>query len=64
MVTATSIIAWGSGEDGQLGIGTNEEKEWACVVEALEPYSVRSVVSGSRNSLAICDDGTVLSEIS
>nr|AAO42843.1 At3g02510 [Arabidopsis thaliana] len=59
MVTATSIIAWGSGEDGQLGIGTNEEKEWACVVEALEPYSVRSVVSGSRNSLAICDDGTM-----
>ncbi|ESQ49865.1 hypothetical protein EUTSA_v10020888mg [Eutrema salsugineum] len=59
MVSATSIIAWGSGEDGQLGIGTNEEREWACVVEALEPYSVRSVVSGSRNSLAICDDGTM-----
>ncbi|XP_010498199.1 PREDICTED: ultraviolet-B receptor UVR8-like [Camelina sativa] len=59
MVSATSIIAWGSGEDGQLGIGTNEDKEWACVVKALEPYSVRSVVSGSRNSLAICDDGTM-----
>ncbi|KAL0720037.1 hypothetical protein Bca4012_069361 [Brassica carinata] len=54
-----SSSARGSGEDGQLGIGTNEEKEWACVVETLEPYSVRSVVSGSRNSLAICHDGSM-----
>ncbi|KAF5749914.1 ultraviolet-B receptor UVR8-like [Tripterygium wilfordii] len=53
----SSVIAWGSGEDGQLGIGNNEEKEWVCVVKALEPYKVRSVVGGSRNSLAICDDG-------
>lgn len=49
----------GSGEDGQLGIGNKEEKEWVCVVQALEPYKVRSVVAGSRNSLAICDDGKV-----
>ncbi|MBA0653312.1 hypothetical protein Goklo_020504 [Gossypium klotzschianum] len=47
----------GSGEDGQLGIGNNEEREWVCVVQALEPHNVRSVVAGSRNSLAICDDG-------
>ncbi|XP_010420281.1 PREDICTED: ultraviolet-B receptor UVR8-like [Camelina sativa] len=57
MASATSVIAWGSGEDGQLGLGTDEEKELACVVEALEPFTVRSVVGGSRNSLAICDDG-------
>lgn len=49
----------GSGEDGQLGIGNNEEREWVCVVQALEPHNVRSVVAGSRNSLAICDDGKV-----
>ena len=54
----------GSGEDGQLGLGTYEEKEWACVVEALDPFAVRSVVGGSRNSLAICDDGTVIILIS
>ena len=48
----------GSG-DGQLGIGTNKEKGWVCVVKALEPYKVRSVVAGSRNSLAICDDSKV-----
>lgn len=49
----------GSGEDGQLGMGGNEEKDWAHCVEALEPYNVTAVVAGSRNSLAICDDGRV-----
>ncbi|PNX90760.1 ultraviolet-B receptor UVR8-like protein, partial [Trifolium pratense] len=48
---------WGSGEDGQLGIGTNEDKEWVCTVKALPSQRVRSVVAGSRNSLAICHDG-------
>ncbi|MCH81837.1 regulator of chromosome condensation family protein, partial [Trifolium medium] len=47
----------GSGEDGQLGIGTNEDKEWVCTVKALPSQRVRSVVAGSRNSLAICHDG-------
>ncbi|KAK2420282.1 Regulator of chromosome condensation (RCC1) family protein [Trifolium repens] len=55
--TNSHIIAWGSGEDGQLGIGTNEDKEWVCTVKALPSQRVRSVVAGSRNSLAICHDG-------
>jgi hypothetical protein len=50
----------GSGEDGQLGIGTNEDKEWVCTVKALPSQRVRSVVAGSRNSLAICHDGKVI----
>nr|CAB3483027.1 unnamed protein product [Digitaria exilis] len=54
---ATTVLAWGSGEDGQLGMGENEEKDWAYCVEALEPYNVTAVVAGSRNSLAICVDG-------
>ncbi|KAJ7975724.1 Regulator of chromosome condensation (RCC1) family protein [Quillaja saponaria] len=57
MASSSAIIAWGAGEDGQLGIGNNEEKEWACVIKALESEKVRSVVAGSRNSLAICEDG-------
>lgn len=57
------MILRGSGEDGQLGIGNNEEKEWVCVVKALDSHSVRSVVAGSRNSLAICDDGKVPSSL-
>ncbi|CAM8973960.1 unnamed protein product [Rhodiola kirilowii] len=54
---STGVIAWGSGEDGQLGTGNNEDKDRVCVVKALESEKVRSVVGGSRNSLAICDDG-------
>lgn len=53
----TCVISWGSGEDGQLGSGNNDEKEWVCSIKALQPYRVSSVVAGSRNSLAICDDG-------
>jgi hypothetical protein len=54
----------GSGEDGQLGIGDNEEKECVCAVKGLDFHSVRSVVAGSRNSLAICHDGKVSSLLS
>uniref|UniRef100_A0A7N0TTJ5 RCC1-like domain-containing protein n=1 Tax=Kalanchoe fedtschenkoi TaxID=63787 RepID=A0A7N0TTJ5_KALFE len=54
---SASVIAWGSGEDGQLGTGNNEDKDRVCVVKALASETVRSVVAGSRNSLAICDDG-------
>lgn len=57
MPSDTAVIAWGSGEDGQLGIGNNEDKEWVCQIKALENYSVSSVVAGSRNSLALCEDG-------
>ncbi|KAL2531582.1 Regulator of chromosome condensation (RCC1) family protein [Abeliophyllum distichum] len=47
----------GSGEDGQLGIGNNEEKEWVCTIASFLSNKVSSVVAGSRNSLAICEDG-------
>ncbi|KAL2335285.1 hypothetical protein Fmac_016498 [Flemingia macrophylla] len=57
MDSHSHIIAWGSGEDGQLGIGNNEERGWVCVVKSLQPHRLRSVVAGSRNSLAIADDG-------
>lgn len=57
MASRNAVIAWGSGEDGQLGIGNNEEKEWVCSIKALESEKVSSVVAGSRNSLAICEDG-------
>lgn len=42
-----------------MGIGNkfNEDREWVCAVKDLEPHNVRSVVAGSRNSLAICQDG-------
>ncbi|OAY65797.1 Ultraviolet-B receptor UVR8 [Ananas comosus] len=51
------VLAWGSGEDGQLGMGDWEEKDWVRPIKTLEPYNVTAVVAGSRNSLAICDNG-------
>ncbi|KAJ8428253.1 hypothetical protein Cgig2_011933 [Carnegiea gigantea] len=64
MRTETAVIAWSlshtqisSREDGQLGLGNDEDREWVCEVKALKSYSVSSVVAGSRNFLAICDDG-------
>ncbi|XP_077236144.1 ultraviolet-B receptor UVR8-like [Tasmannia lanceolata] len=60
MVTETPnpiILAWGSGEDGQLGIGNSEEKDLVCSIKALQKEKVSSLVAGSRNSLAICEDG-------
>lgn len=53
------LVLRGSGEDGQLGIGNIEEKEWVCSIDALSSEKVCSVVAGSRNSLAICEDGKV-----
>ncbi|EMS67335.1 hypothetical protein TRIUR3_20158 [Triticum urartu] len=49
----------GSGEDGQLGMGRCDEKDWARCIGALDAYAVSAVVAGSRNSLAICDDGSL-----
>lgn len=49
----------GSGEDGQLGLGNNEERERVCTITSLLSNEVSSVVAGSRNSLAICADGKV-----
>lgn len=49
----------GSGEDGQLGMGNWEEKDWAYSIKSLEPKNVVAVVAGSRNSLAICGNGQV-----
>jgi hypothetical protein len=59
LIALVLVSCRGSGEDGQLGMGGNEEKDWPHFVEALGPYAVTAVVAGSRNSLAICDDGRV-----
>jgi hypothetical protein len=59
LIALVLVLYRGSGEDGQLGMGGNEEKDWAHCVEALGSYAVTAVVAGSRNSLAICEDGRV-----
>ncbi|XP_078433388.1 ultraviolet-B receptor UVR8-like [Wolffia australiana] len=53
------VLAWGSGEDGQLGMGSWEEKDWVYSVKSLETKNIVSVVAGSRNSLAIRENGNL-----
>ena len=53
------INSRGSGEDGQLGMGNWEEKDWVHSIKSLESKNVVEVVAGSRNSLAICENGNV-----
>lgn len=53
----------GSGEDGQLGMEDWEGRDSACVIKSESFKDVSAVVAGSRNSLAICHDGTVSNEI-
>ncbi|GAB2221120.1 hypothetical protein Droror1_Dr00012289 [Drosera rotundifolia] len=36
-------------------LGNNEEQEWVSHVHSLQNFEVSSVVAGSRNSLALCD---------
>jgi hypothetical protein len=47
----------GAGEDGQLGLGGFDNKDHVCRIEALSQIRVSSIVAGSRNSLAITEDG-------
>lgn len=53
------VVAWGAGEDGQLGMGDLEDRAYVSEVEALDKETITSVVAGSRNSLAICEDGRI-----
>ncbi|XP_039127125.1 ultraviolet-B receptor UVR8-like [Dioscorea cayenensis subsp. rotundata] len=58
MATSDAVVlAWGSGEDGQLGMGDWEEKDWACSIKGLESKNITAAVAGSRNSLAISENG-------
>lgn len=51
----------GAGEDGQLGLGTFDNKDHVCSINTLARLRVVSIVAGSRNSLAICENGQVRS---
>ncbi|KAL2610465.1 hypothetical protein R1flu_029038 [Riccia fluitans] len=53
----TCVLAWGAGEDGQLGLGNSEDRHRVSVVEALSSVTIVGVVAGSRNSVAFSDEG-------
>eukprot|EP00850_Spirogloea_muscicola_P015095 SM000113S24051 [mRNA] locus=s113:160578:164364:- [translate_table: standard] len=51
------VIAWGAGEDGQLGLGDRGDAASPRPVSALDAVDVVGLAAGSRNSLAISSDG-------
>lgn len=40
-------------------MGDWEEKDWACSIKGLESKNITAAVAGSRNSLAISENGHV-----
>ncbi len=56
------VAAWGSNQDGQLGDGTNIDKNLPVSLSingVLEGKTAASVSAGSKHNLALCTDGTV-----
>ncbi|BBN20285.1 hypothetical protein MPTK1_8g17940 [Marchantia polymorpha subsp. ruderalis] len=53
----TCVLAWGAGEDGQLGLRDLKDKHVVTVVDALSAVTIEGVVAGSRNSMAFSDEG-------
>ncbi|CAI7859451.1 unnamed protein product, partial [Closterium sp. NIES-54] len=53
------IYSWGANEDGQLGTGALAHSAALQLVPALAGADVVQLVGGSRNSLALTQDGRV-----
>jgi alpha-tubulin suppressor-like RCC1 family protein len=68
LLSSGEVRAWGAGESGQLGNGTNTGSDVPVAVCALGEKApcaralseVKAVAAGSRHSLALLDDGTVV----
>ncbi|KAK2709534.1 hypothetical protein QYM36_013262, partial [Artemia franciscana] len=51
------VFAWGEGEDGKLGLGTEDTHESPQLVESLITKRVRDVACGSSHSAAVTSEG-------
>jgi Regulator of chromosome condensation (RCC1) repeat len=51
---STRVLAWGRGEDGQLGHGTASDHHEPCLVRALNDAGATQVVCGAEFSVAVC----------
>lgn len=62
------VFGWGVTEDGQLGLDSKQDTERPSVIESLLGtsfggfrFNKRPIVAGSRHTLALTDEGRVLS---
>lgn len=51
------VFSWGSGRNGQLGLGHTEDRPFACPVEGLKGVEIEAVFCGVFHSMAICSSG-------
>ena len=54
-------LSWGSGQNGKLGHGTEENISVPCYIPSLENLCVVSIAAGCEHSAAITDDGSIMS---
>jgi alpha-tubulin suppressor-like RCC1 family protein len=54
-----TVVAWGSNEYGQLGIGSKVDRHEAAKVKVLT--NVRAIAAGGKHSLALLESGHVMS---
>jgi alpha-tubulin suppressor-like RCC1 family protein len=53
------VLSWGSGQNGKLGHGNEENISIPCYIPSLEGLNIVSISAGSEHSAAISDTGTV-----
>lgn len=51
------VFSWGSGRNGQLGLGHTEDRPFPCPVEGLQGVDIEAVFCGVFHSMAICSLG-------
>eukprot|EP00850_Spirogloea_muscicola_P003742 SM000015S01242 [mRNA] locus=s15:773139:784742:- [translate_table: standard] len=56
----SKLYTWGRGRWGQTGHGTQEDWSMPRRLEGLGPGRVKQITAGSRHSLALLEDGSVL----
>ena len=53
------VLSWGSGQNGKLGHGTEENIAVPCYITSLENVNITFIAAGSEHSSAISETGLV-----
>ncbi|GAB4855716.1 Ultraviolet-B receptor uvr8 [Ancistrocladus abbreviatus] len=53
------VASWGRNQNGQLGLGTNEDSLLPQKLQAFQGISVKMVAAGAEHSVAVTEDGQI-----
>lgn len=64
VTTSGKIYSWGSGQNGQLGLGNSEPIQSSPIyeptlIQSLESYKVNDIMCGESNSIAFTETGKI-----